>query len=155
MSLSLMGRDIPTDADSFSYLLEHKILLKIMLSSWKEKDQTTHTKHTTHTACCWSKLTDCTQFSTKYNKIYVNHEAVLACILLFAETNLCDIAYQGLPMLASSFWANPPLLVLLIDFITIEQSSQLRLGPNALIPVQCTQEPAPLPRVGKGEEGMK
>lgn len=80
-----MRRDIPTDADSFSYPLEHKILLRIMLSSWKEKDQTTHTKHTT---CCWSKLTDCTQFSTKYNKIYVKHRAVLACILLFAETSL-------------------------------------------------------------------
>lgn len=56
------------DADHFSSPLEHKILLRIMLSSWKEKDQTARTKHS---ACCWSHLIDCTQFPPKHNKIYV------------------------------------------------------------------------------------
>lgn len=35
------------------------------------------------------------QFPPKHNKIYVKHRAVLAYNLLFAETNLCGIAYQA------------------------------------------------------------
>lgn len=112
MSLTPIGRDALTDADSFSYPLEHKILLRIMLSSWKEEDQTAHIKHTT---CCWSNLIDCTQFSPKHNKIYVKHRAVLAYNLLFAETILCDVAYQVLLTLASSFWANPPFFPHIIN----------------------------------------
>lgn len=107
-----IGKDVPTDAGSFHYPLEHKILLRIMLSSWKEKDQTTHTKHTT---CCWSNLIDCTLSSPKHNKIYVKHRPVLAYNLLFAKTSLCDIAHQVLLMLASSFWANSPFFAHIIN----------------------------------------
>lgn len=152
MSLTPIGRDVPMDADSFSYPLEHKILLGIMLSSWKEKDQTVHTKHTT---CCWSNLIDCTQYSPRHNKIYVKHRAVLAYDSLFAETSLCDVAYQVLLTLASSFWANPPFFACIIVFITVEHSSQLRLGPLVLVPVQRTGELDPLPCVGKGKGGTK
>lgn len=56
-----------------------------MLSSWKEKDQTTRTKHITY---CWSNLIDCMQFSPKHNKMYVKHRAVLVCDLLFTEASL-------------------------------------------------------------------
>lgn len=112
MSLTPIGRDVLTDADSFSCPLEHNILLRTMLSSWEEKDQTAHVKDTTY---CWSNLIDCTQFSPKHNKIYVKHRAVLAYNLLFAETSLCDGAYQVLLKLASSFWANPPFFARIIN----------------------------------------
>jgi len=83
-----------------------------MLGSWKEKEQTAHTKHTT---CCWSNLIDCKKFSPKHYKIYVKHRAMLACNLLFAETSLCDVAHQVLHTLASSFWANPPFFPCIIN----------------------------------------
>lgn len=49
----------------------------------------------------------------------------------------------------------PYLLVLLIVFITVEQSRQVRLSPIALVPVRRTGETDPLPYVGKGKGAMK
>lgn len=114
MSLIPIGRDVPLDTDSFGYPLEHKIMLRIMLSSWQEKDQTAHMKHTTY---CWRDLIDCMQFPPKHNKMYVKHKAVLAYNLLFAETNLCDVAYQVLLTAASSFWTNPPFFAHTINLL--------------------------------------
>lgn len=125
MSLTPIGRHIPLNADSFSYPLEHKILQRIMLSSRKEKDQTAHIKCTT---CCWSHLIDCMQFPPKHNKIYVKHRAVLAYNLLFAETSLCDVAYQVLLTPASSFWTNPPFFALIINHLHYH-TAELRLSP--------------------------
>lgn len=49
----------------------------------------------------------------------------------------------------------PSLLVLLIVFITVEQSRQVRLSPIALVPVRRTGEMDPLPYVSKGKGAMK
>lgn len=147
MSLTSTGRDIPLDADSFSYLLEHKILLSIILSSWKEKDQTAHMKHTT---CCWSNLIDCMQFPPKHNKIYVKHRAVLAYNLPFAGTNICDIAYQVLLTPALSFWTNLLLFDQVINHLHHPRAEQpAEAGSHWTIPLQPTGEPC----VGKGKGG--
>lgn len=130
-----------------SYLLEHKILLRIMLSSWKEKDQTARMKHTT---CCWSNLIDCVQFPPKHNKIYVKHRAVLAYNLLFAETSLCDIAYQVLLTSASSFWTNPLFFAPVINHLHYPSAEQpAEAGSHWTAPLQPTGEPC----VGKGKGG--
>lgn len=70
-----------------------------------------------HTTCCWSNPIDCMQFPPKHNKIYVKLSVVLAYNLLFAETSLCDIAYQVLLKPASSFWTSPPFFAHIINYL--------------------------------------